>query len=142
MADIFNKIVRSQIMREVKSRYNKSTEIKLVQYFQKNRITGWRRNFNLIGKPDFVFPKMRIVIFADGCFWHGHNCRNLRPQNNKDYWTQKINRNKERDREVTKQLTNKNWSVIRIWECELKDNKTIEKKLIPLLKKMPSRLPL
>lgn len=130
MADTFTKEQRSEIMRKVKSNRNKSTELKLIQFFKANKITGWRRTFKLFGKPDFIFPKQRVVIFVDGCFWHGHNCRNTKPKDNQDYWQQKIERNKRRDKEVTKILTDKNWSVIRLWECELKD----EKKLINRLK--------
>lgn len=129
MADTFTKDARSQIMLKVKSKRNKSTELKLIKYFRENGITGWRRNYTLIGRPDFVFPKQRIVVFTDGCFWHGHNCRNLKPQDNKNYWTKKIKGNKNRDREVTARLTDNNWTVIRIWECELKNNKKIRKKL-------------
>jgi len=133
MADTFTKGERSQIMRKVKSKRNKSTELKLIKYFRENRITGWRRNYNIFGKPDFVFPRQRVVIFTDGCFWHGHICRNLKPQDNKNYWTKKIRGNKNRDREVTAQLTDNNWAVIRLWECELKNNKKIKKKVAPKL---------
>jgi DNA mismatch endonuclease (patch repair protein) len=68
-----------------------------------------------------VFPRERIAIFLDGCFWHGHDCRNTKPSDNKDYWTNKIGRNIQRDKEVTEILTEKNWKVIRIWECKLKN---------------------
>ena len=121
MADTFSIEKRSEIMRKVKSNRNKSTELKLIQFFKENRICGWRRNFKLYGKPDFVFPKQRLAIFVDGCFWHGHNCRNTKPKDNAGYWESKINRNKNRDVQVTETLTNKNWTVIRIWECELKN---------------------
>jgi DNA mismatch endonuclease (patch repair protein) len=121
MADTFSIEKRSEIMRKVKSNRNKSTELKLIQFFKENRICGWRRNFKLYGKPDFVFPKQRLAIFVDGCFWHGHNCRNTKPKDNANYWESKINRNKNRDVQVTETLTNKNWTVIRIWECELKN---------------------
>ncbi len=120
MADTFSIEKRIEIMRKVKSNRNKSTELKLIQFFKENRICGWRRNFKLYGKPDFVFPKQRLAIFVDGCFWHGHNCRNTKPKDNAGYWESKINRNKNRDVQVTETLTNKNWTVIRIWECELK----------------------
>ncbi len=120
MADTFSVEKRSEIMRKVKSNRNKSTELRLIQFFKENRICGWRRNFKLYGKPDFVFPKQRLAIFVDGCFWHGHNCRNTKPKDNAGYWESKINRNKNRDVQVTETLTNKNWTVIRIWECELK----------------------
>jgi DNA mismatch endonuclease (patch repair protein) len=129
MADTFSKEERSAIMRQVKSSRNKSTEQKLVQFFKINKITGWRRNFKLFGKPDFVFPKQRIAIFLDGCFWHGHNCRNTRPKDNKNYWVAKIKRNKKRDKLVSKTLIEKNWVVYRIWECDLKNPKLISNRL-------------
>jgi DNA mismatch endonuclease (patch repair protein) len=74
----------------------------------------------LEGKPDFVFPKKKIALFADGCFWHGHDCRGLKPASNVEYWTAKIARNKKRDKEVAKELKKKGWIVARIWECEIK----------------------
>lgn len=136
MADVFNKEKRSEIMRTVKSSKNKSTEEKLIAYFKENSITGWRRNYKVYGKPDFVFPKLRIAIFADGCFWHGHNCRNTRPEQNKEYWQSKIARNMVRDADVTKHLEKLGWRVIRIWECELTKKKRmlLEEKLSVLLK--------
>lgn len=119
MADTFTKEKRSKIMRKVKSNRNKSTELKLVDFFKKYKITGWRRNYKLKGSPDFVFPKKRITIFTDGCFWHGHDCRNLKPDSNKGYWTKKIEKNRRRDKKINEYLTEKNWEVIRIWECEM-----------------------
>lgn len=119
MADVFDKEKRSEIMRSVKSSKNKSTEEKLILYFKENKITGWRRNYKVYGKPDFVFPKLRIAIFVDGCFWHGHDCRNTHPEQNKEYWQKKIARNMTRDQDVTRHLEKLGWDVIRIWECEL-----------------------
>ena len=119
MTDTFAKVERSQIMKKVKSNRNKSTELRLMELFKEYNIKGWRRNFKLFGKPDFVFPKYRITVFADGCFWHGHNCRNLKPEQNKDYWKKKIQKNQERDHMVTETLINKNWEVFRIWECQI-----------------------
>jgi DNA mismatch endonuclease (patch repair protein) len=122
MTDTFSKEQRSEIMRKVKSSRNKSTELKLIQIFKAHKIIGWRRNFKLFGKPDFVFPKRRIAVFVDGCFWHGHDCRNTKPKDNQEYWQKKIERNQKRDSEVTRVLTEKKkWRVIRIWECKLKE---------------------
>jgi DNA mismatch endonuclease, patch repair protein len=120
MADLFLPEKRSEIMRKVKSKRNQSTEMRLIAFFKANRIKGWRRNYHLIGKPDFVFPKLKTAIFADGCFWHGHDCRNTRPEQNKEYWAKKRERNVRRDQEVTENLTRKGWKVVRIWECEIK----------------------
>ena len=130
MADTFTKEKRSQIMRQVKSSRNKSTEIKLLHYFKSQGIKGWRRNYKLFGKPDFVFLKNRMSIFVDGCFWHGHNCRNTKPKDNQEYWDNKIKGNIQRDSIVTSHLRAKGWNVIRIWECELKDEKVLKEKII------------
>ena len=91
-------------MRAIKSRGKKSTELKLIEIFKAEKIISWRRNYKLFGKPDFVFPKQRIAIFLDGCFWHGHDCRNTKPADNADYWLVKIERNKLRDESVTKKI--------------------------------------
>jgi len=120
MTDVYDKEKRSAIMRNVKSKGNKSTELALIKFFHEQKITGWRRNYPVKGHPDFVFLNRKIAIFVDGCFWHGHDCRNTHPQENEEFWTNKIKRNIERDNAVTDMFTKKNWSVIRIWECELK----------------------
>lgn len=119
MADVYSKDKRSEVMRAVKSRGNKSTELKVIKIFKEFKIVGWRRNYKLFGKPDFVFPKEKLAIFVDGCFWHGHNCRNTKPAANADYWRQKIERNKARDEAVSKTLAEKSWRVLRIWECKI-----------------------
>jgi len=123
MVDTFSKKQRSEIMKAVKSKDNKSTEIRLIEIFKLHHVIGWRRNYKLLGHPDFVFPKKRVVLFADGCFWHGHNCRNVSPSENAEYWKKKIKRNKARDKEINRKLTQKGWKVIRIWECEIKKSK-------------------
>ena len=117
-------------MRQIKSARNKSTELRLIKLFQENNITGWRRNYPVKGHPDFVFLQQKVAVFVDGCFWHGHDCRNTRPENNKDYWQKKRARNIQHDLEVTAMFEVRGWKVLRIWECELKrDNagKTIKK---------------
>lgn len=125
MSDIFDKEKRSEVMRAVKSKNTKSTELKMMKLFKEYHITGWRRTYPLVGHPDFVFPKKRIAIFVDGCFWHGHNCRNISPETNADYWVKKRKYNMKHDFEVTTKLENQNWRVIRIWECEFKKNNTV-----------------
>lgn len=117
--DIFDKEKRSQIMRSVKSKNNKTTEIKFLKLLKNYNITGWRRNYPVNGKPDIVFLKNKLAIFIDGCFWHGHNCRNTKPKQNKDYWDEKIKQNKRRDKRITEMFQNRNWKVFRIWECDL-----------------------
>lgn len=77
LSDIFDKSNRLEIMRKVKGRGNKSTEMRLIQIFLDNRITGWRHNYSVKEHPDFVFLNKKVAIFVDGCFWHGHDCRNF-----------------------------------------------------------------
>lgn len=74
------------------------------------------------GSPDIVLPKYRTVIFVHGCFWHGHKaCKFYTvPKTNTDFWTAKVSRNQERDQEVWRKLEAKGWSVIIVWECQLK----------------------
>lgn len=135
MADVFDKQQRSQIMQKVKSRGNKSTELKLILVFRENNISGWRRNYKVKGHPDFVFLEKKIAIFVDGCFWHGHDCRNTTPSDNKEYWDRKRQRNIQHDKEVTAIFEARGWTVTRIWECELKKKNAeiLMKKLEPLL---------
>lgn len=86
---------------------------------------GFRYRMNdkfLPGSPDIVLPKYRTVIFVHGCFWHGHkDCKNASiPKTNTEFWAAKILRNQQRDQEVWRQLEAKGWSVIIVWECQMK----------------------
>ena len=135
MSDVFSKEKRSQVMKAVKSKNTKTTEVKMLQIFKELGIKGWRRTYPLIGKPDFVFPENRITVFVDGCFWHGHDCRNVTPSANADFWNMKRLYSKEHDALVVDALEKKNWTVIRIWECELKkkNRESLLKKISRLL---------
>ena len=121
MADVFDSKKRSDIMSKVRSNNNKSTELALIKFFKENNITGWKRNYPVKGHPDFVFLDKKIAVFVDGCFWHGHDCRKTRPSDNAEYWQKKRERNIKHDKEVTAMFENRGWTVIRIWECELKN---------------------
>jgi DNA mismatch endonuclease (patch repair protein) len=133
MADVFDAKTRSAVMSKVRSKGNKSTELRLIELFQANGITGWRRNYPVKGHPDFVFLKERVAIFVDGCFWHGHDCRNTRPSDNAEYWQKKRERNMRRDLEITVLFEARGWTVLRIWECELR--KKLEARLMERIEK-------
>lgn len=85
----------------------------------------------LPGTPDIVLPKYKTAIFVNGCFWHGHEgCKYFRlPKSNVEFWKEKIERNIERDRELMRALLNLGWTVIRIWECELRNKANREETL-------------
>lgn len=119
MADVFTKEKRSQIMSRIRGSRNAATEERLAKLFRKHGITGWRRNYPLFGKPDFVFPKHRVAVFVDGEFWHGHPDSKL-PETNREFWTKKIEKNRNRDDEVNRTLQEKGWTVMRIWQKELR----------------------
>ena len=123
MVDIFDKAKRSSVMSKVRSTGNKSTELRLIELFKTIGLTGWRRNYPVMGKPDFVFLEQRVAVFVDGCFWHGHDCRNTHPSANPNYWAQKRERNMRRDADITTLFEKRGWTVLRIWECELKKAK-------------------
>jgi len=106
-------------MSRIRGRGNKDTELTLMKLLCQHRITGWRRNQKVFGKPDFLFKSKRLAIFVDGCFWHGCPRCYRRPKSNRKFWDAKIVRNRERDREVNSKLRRLKWRVVRIWEHEL-----------------------
>lgn len=77
---------------------------------------------SIIGKPDIVFRRKRVVVFIDSVFWHGHPEHFIIPKTDTIYWSNKILRNKERDYYVTKELRSAGWRVIRIWDHDIKNN--------------------
>lgn len=137
MADVFSKRKRSTVMSRIRARGNKDTELLLAQILRKRKINGWRRHKNLIGRPDFSFPKSRLAVFVDGCFWHGCPLHGTRPKSNCDYWHAKLRRNADRDRSVDSALAAKGWRVLRIWEHELKEAEKVVGKISSALAHLP-----
>jgi DNA mismatch endonuclease (patch repair protein) len=119
MTDVFSKTKRSEVMSRIKGTGNRDTELKLIGIFKTHSITGWRRHWPLDGKPDFFFPKLKLAVFVDGCFWHGFPLHATQPKTNAEFWETKIGRNRVRDRFVTRTLRRDGWRVLRIWEHEL-----------------------
>ncbi|MDR1050982.1 MAG: very short patch repair endonuclease [Deltaproteobacteria bacterium] len=120
MTDVFDKAKRSLVMSKIRSKGNKSTELRLIDIFAERGVKGWRRNYDVRGHPDFIFPERKIAVFVDGCFWHGHDCRLSRPKQNAEFWAAKLERNMSRDKTVTREFERRGWTVVRIWECELR----------------------
>ena len=121
MADVFDFQKRSAVMAAIRSRGNRDTELKLAAIFRAVGITGWRRHQALPGRPDFVFRRERLVVFVDGCFWHGCPLHGRNPDSNRAYWLPKLLRNKARDRAVARALRQRGWTVLRLWEHDLKN---------------------
>lgn len=119
MADTLTVKERSKRMSLVRSRGNRATELRLIAIFREHRISGWRRGVLVAGKPDFVFRNAKLAVFVDGCFWHGCPLHGRTPKSRVAFWTAKIARNAERDREVRRALRKRGWRVLHIWEHEL-----------------------
>jgi len=99
---------------------NTGPEIKLRKLLWSAGIRGYRVHYNLPGKPDIVFVKKKIVIFIDGCFWHKCPIDFQEPETRKEFWMKKINSNVERDERNNRQLSDAGWTIIRIWEHEMR----------------------
>jgi DNA mismatch endonuclease (patch repair protein) len=120
LMDRFTSGKRSEIMGKVRSRGNATTELQVLRILRRASITGWRRHLPLFGRPDFAFPKSRVALFIDGCFWHGCPRCYQAPKSSAAFWRRKLAKNRERDKEVSKQLRKRGWKVLRVWECQLK----------------------
>lgn len=140
MADVFTPAKRSEVMSRIRSRGNERTEMRMVAVFREQGITGWRRHLRLkVGNksapsttkrrvsphppllihPDFVFPKRKVVVFVDGCFWHGCPRCYVRPKQNRKFWDAKREGNQARDKKQSRALRAAGWAVVRLWEHEL-----------------------
>lgn len=135
MVDVFSNKKRSEIMSKVKTQGNLATELRLIKIFRENNITGWRRNSNIFGKPDFVFLEAQLALFIDGCFWHGCPLHATFPKTNYVFWKIKLEKNKKRDQLVNRTLKDNNWRILRIWQHELKQPKNIVSRIHNILRK-------
>ena len=121
MADMFDKETRSRIMRAVRTAGTEPEE-RLAVALKALRLRFRRNDPNLFGTPDFAFRQARLAVFVDGCFWHGcPQCYRL-PKSRITYWRAKVHGNMKRDAARRASLRRLGWSVIRIWEHQLKAN--------------------
>lgn len=121
---------RSRMMSSIRGKNNKSTELKLRMALVKAGVKGWSLHPpNVLGKPDIFFPRKKLAIFVDGCFWHGcKSCGHI-PKTRSVFWKAKFDRNQARARFIKLNLRHQSIKVIRVWEHTL--NKTTEiKKLV------------
>lgn len=119
--DVFTTKKRSEVMAAVRSKGNHSTELVLAGALRRHGVAGWRRHLEIglrPGKtrPDFVFPKPKVAVFVDGCFWHCCPVHGTKPASRTDFWLPKLEQNRRRDRRVSAALRRQGWRVLRVWE--------------------------
>lgn len=118
MADVLTRDQRRRNMQRIKSK-NTKPELLLRRWLFALGFRNYRIHYNLIGRPDLVFPKKRIAVFVDGCFWHKCPHCFFLPKTRRRFWENKINRNALRDRLIDSVLRENGWTVVRLWEHEI-----------------------
>ncbi|MCW4004217.1 MAG: very short patch repair endonuclease [Candidatus Bathyarchaeota archaeon] len=124
---------RRKTMQRIRSTDTKAERM-IINELKKRGLQFTRYDKALIGKPDIVFSEKRIAVFIDSDFWHCNPKRFIKPQSNVEYWRKKIEQNKKRDRLVNRELKKAGWTVIRIWEYDVKHD--LEKSIKKILSKL------
>jgi len=124
MADVHSREVRSYNMSRIRGKDTKP-ELLVRKFLFANGLRYRLYNKKLPGKPDIILPRFKTVIFVHGCFWHGHdNCKYfVVPKTRTEFWLDKIEGNKKRDKENIAHLKNNGWNVLTVYECELRKEK-------------------
>jgi len=134
MADIYDKVKRSEIMSLVK--HHRTALGEKVAGLLKKLGIKYRRNVkSLPGQPDFVIKSAKTVIFVHGCFWHAHsNCKLARrPRTNKAFWVWKAIDNKRRDQRKNRLLRKQGWHILTIWQCNLRQPEKVSRRIEKML---------
>jgi DNA mismatch endonuclease (patch repair protein) len=135
MVDRLTRERRSALMQRVRGKNTKPEMIVRKMIWA----MGYRYRLHdnrLPGSPDIVFKKRKKAIFVHGCFWHAHGCKKgLPPKSNLDFWRPKLEATKSRDRNNQKELKDKNWEVLVIWQCDLKNPEEVTSRIRNFLTK-------
>ena len=115
--------VTTKVMKANKSKDTKP-EVALRKALREAGYPGYRLHWKKApGHPDIAYPGRKVAIFVNGCFWHRcPYCNPSFPKHNHEYWESKFQRNLERDKRVVQELESTNWTVIVVWECEIRTN--------------------
>ena len=121
MTDNLTKEQRKKNMSHIRSQGTLPERI-IMKELRKRKIYFAKYVDSILGKPDIVFRRKKVIVFIDSDFWHKHPKRFIMPKTNIEYWSKKINHNVERDLFVTKSLADQGWKVIRLWEYDIMHN--------------------
>lgn len=126
MPDIVSPEVRSRIMARIRGT-NTKPELTLRRNLHALGFRFLLHDRRLPGKPDIVFPRYRAVLFAHGCFWHGHDCHLHRlPSTRTEFWAAKIERNRLLDVRVSEAIDALGWRQGIVWECSLRGRSRLD----------------
>lgn len=119
MADVFDRATRSRIMSRIRGK-DTGPEMAVRRGLHAQGLRFCLHARSLPGKPDLVFPRYRVAMLVNGCWWHQHDCGRFRPpKSNLDFWLPKLERNRRNDARVLDLLGRLGWRVIVVWECEI-----------------------
>ncbi len=119
MTDVLSRKQRSFCMSQIRGK-NTKAEVMLRKALWASDMRGYRVHHGVYGNPDIAFTKSMVAVFVDGCFWHKCPKCFVQPERNADFWRKKLDGNVRRDKKVTKKLESEGWSVIRLWEHQIK----------------------
>jgi len=127
--DTFTPADRSALMRRIRSK-NTGPELTVRSILHRLGYRFRLHRKDLPGQPDIVLPRHSKAILVHGCFWHGHACLlAAKPKSNEDYWIPKIERNKARDVRNLETLTSLGWTVLELWECDIRQLDSLEERI-------------
>jgi DNA mismatch endonuclease, patch repair protein len=138
MTDVHDPVTRSYNMSRIRGK-NTNPEITVRKFLHSRGLRFRIHSLNLPGKPDIVLPKYNTVLFVNGCFWHGHEgCKYfVLPKTRSDWWKNKIIATKNRDLKKYQELKDLGWTVLVVWECELKQD-ALPRTMTRIMKKINS----
>lgn len=135
MADRISPEARSRLMAKVGPQ-NTGPELRVRSLLHRMGYRFRVHRKDLPGTPDIVLPGRKVVVFVHGCFWHGHECRvGKMPKSRTEYWGPKIEANRSRDVRKRRELRKLGWRVLEVWECDLKDESKLARKIRIFLEK-------
>jgi DNA mismatch endonuclease, patch repair protein len=136
-APIPEKEITSRVMSSIRAK-NTKPELRLRKALLNTGLSGYRLHWKKVpGRPDISYPGAKLAIFVHGCYWHRcPHCKPAFPKTHLEFWTNKFQKNKERDERKIKELQGQGWKVLVIWECQIRDNL---QEYVELIRKLKSQ---